>query len=434
MPSSTQAQIQVVGRPVAADSLGLAPGVGAVFAGSEAAVIDEVTSCQYSSDVMGVGDECKLTVANPDGRHTAALKTGDTVKIYLANPAVNGGDPSLKFLGLVVDREAVSDSRQGSRINLSCADLGWHLQNNCAPLWRSLQGVKYSALCDPATPNSLVDEQRNRFGFRGIRFDNDINRRIKQGLSAEKALEQQKIDEVIRRIEVEPGDTIFDKIAEYSRRANLLVNVSVDGYIQCFQPDYLRVPELEIRRAAGAGHNNVIEGRMLESIRTVWTDVECVGEEDTDDNALEDDGVHAGKTRGSISRRDLLPFVHRLTFVEPEMRSNRLAQRAALWKWQRGLFDSFYVEYLVPEHFHVGPVRALWWENDTMVSVLDEEFGLSGNFWCQSVHYETGVTGDVTRVLLRRPGLLSADARGLPLPPRVKSARKSHSNPKPVYV
>ena len=107
--------------------------------------VEEVTAFDYSNDVLAVGEELHLEVVNPNGKYTPYLNTGDSVRVRLSNPAVNGGTPTTKHVGVVVGRKA--NGRRGT-INVVSADLGWHLQNNAAPLWYNLRRARYIDLVD----------------------------------------------------------------------------------------------------------------------------------------------------------------------------------------------------------------------------------------------------------------------------------------------
>ena len=87
------------------------------------------------------------------------------------------------------------------------------------------------------------------WGIRGWRESNEINRRLKQRLNQGRAaaiIELQLALQVLTYIQVEPGDTIADHLAAYARRINCLINVSCDGYLQIWRPDYNREPLFSI--------------------------------------------------------------------------------------------------------------------------------------------------------------------------------------------
>lgn len=363
--------------------------------------VEEIVQFEYSSDVLAVGDLCHYTVAPAPRKERRVFPIGSEVTLHLSHPQVQGGKRTLKHLGVLIEKTTESSPSAGTVVRITSADLGWHLLSNCAPLWYNLRRATYADLMDPGEKRGLMDPS---FGLKGVRFDNELNRRLKLGAAVRRAAAQRVLDPVVA-IQVEPGDTIYDKMVEYARRLNLLVNVSCDGYVQCFRPADREPPLYKITRRRGSPHNNVLQGSLFESAKTIWTEVECVGEQIGYEGPQDPNDPHAGKKRGQVKRADLLPFVHRLTFSDGEMYDRRLAQKQAEWKQKRGLFDSWYVRYRVPWHHQEGT----WWECDTMCEVEDEELGVFGMYYVASVVYTSSRTdGEVTEVVLRRPGLLSA--------------------------
>ncbi len=394
-------------------------------------LIDEVIEFDYSSDVLAVGDECHFTVSNPHQKYTGSLQIGAKVRLYLSNPMVNGGAKTLKHLGILVERNAEYGT-QGSLLRLTTADLGWHLVNCCAPLWYNLRKATYADLVNPTAKHTILDKS---FGIEGIRFDNNMNRKLKLGVAAVRAASQRVLDPVFA-IQVEPGDTIYDKIAEYSRRLNLLVNVSCDGYLQCFNPNYHRAPKYHLRCLMGsrANQNNIVRSSLYESARTIWTDVECVGEQIGYEGPKDPNNANAEKKRGGFHNPKALPFVHRLTFGDGEMYERKYARKQAEWKYKRGIFDSWYVRYTVAGHYHTSSDRNLWWESDLMYDVKDEELGVDGVLYGASVLYSSNRSvGDTTDIIIRKPGLLSAAFGEIPNPPMIRSSPASRG-PAPVQT
>jgi len=406
--------------------------------------IDEIDRWDYSSDILAVGDECHFTVINDNRKYTGKLPVGATVKLYLSNPNVNGGAPTLRHLGIIVARDPEFSPQTGSLVKVTSADLGWHLTNSCAPLWYNLRHATYRDLLDPAQFRLGKRGARKYFldpswGLKGVRASNNINRSLKQGVAAAAVAAQQVIDPVFA-IQVEAGDMCFDKMVEYARRLNLLVNVSVDGYIQAWNPDYSQAPSGQLRCVAGDTSNNVLSSRGHEDCRTIWTDIECVGEQVGYEGPQDPNNPNAKKKRGAFYNRAALPFVHRLTFGDGEMFQNGLARREAEWRYKRGIFDSWWYQYQVADHWQELPasastdkflstpasasgVQGVWWEADTMVDVQDDEEGLSGVFYVASVRQEGSRRGgDLTTVVIRKPNLLTASFGEMPNVPIVKAS------------
>lgn len=404
MASTTTAEIRIDGQRVA-----------------------EVEEFDYSSDILAVGEEAHITIPNPDGRYTGKLAAGQLVEFLMRDPAVNGGAPTLKHRGRITRRKARADAQGGSVLSLVSADLGWHLLKCCAPLWFNLKRVRLRRMVDPnySSPGrkkaipSLVNEAAYRFGFKGVRASNVLNRTTKLGLNVQKAEGQDGIDNVFA-IQAEPGDLIYDLITNQARRFNLLVNVSVDGYIQLWNPDYSQRPLYSLYSIPAYSFNNIIDAEEDISLDTMFTEVTCVGQQVQWEGDLDPDNPNAGKKRGQFSRPNLLPFVHRMTYADPEMFSRGLAQKGAEWRWKRSWFDAYQLRITVPDLHQNG----IWWESDTMANVNISQLGLYRNLYIQSVQCRVNKqTGATTAILLREPGLLSAAFDEIPDPPILRAAK-----------
>lgn len=391
--------------------------------------IEEIKEFGYRSDALAVGDEAHFTAANVKRKYTGSLRVGQDVEFLLSNPNVNGGEWTTKHTGLITTRDAAGDST-GSVIKCSSADLGWHLQNNSAPLWFNLRHAKFLDLIDPSRTFRDRRGQQIAFidqswGIKGFRVsDNSLNRLIKAGLRQGVAAAQataQKVLDPAWFVQVDPGDTVYDVISTYAKRINALVNVTVDRYLQVWRPDYNRKPVFKLRNVVGGKENNAIRYQMHDELRGKLTQVECVGNQVGIDGPQDPNNPNASKRRGAIYHPDLLPFLRRLTFSDGQMFQRGLAQKAAEWRYKRELFGSWYVSYTVEGHHQGG----MWLEADQLVNVEDDDLGLSGDFWISQVDYSVSKTdGDLTTLTLRIPGLLTAAFGVLQNAPTVKSLSK----------
>jgi hypothetical protein len=371
--------------------------------------IEEVENFTYSSDVMAIAEEATFTVVSKNKLYRDSLRLGQSVEFILQNDEVNGGAPTVKHRGIIVRRNAKYSPTGGVEIAITSADLGWHLQNSDCPLWLRLQGKTYADICDPAV-SPFFDPS---WGFKGVRFEGDIRRRLKMGVAAVAAAAQRVIDPV-HVIQCEAGEKPADKITEYSRRINLLLNVSPDGYVCLFRPNDTQEPIYSLRCRDGDPLNNVLDAELQEDARSLWTEVTVVGDQVGYEGPNDPNNPNATKKRGKVIHPGALPFVHRRSSADGEMFLNGLAQKQAEWLYKRGIFDAFYVNYTVLEHHQNG----YWWEADNMASLDDDELGLSGNFYVQSVRCSGSKSGgDTTQITIRKPGLLSASFGEIPNPP-----------------
>jgi hypothetical protein len=388
-------------------------------------------SYSYSSDALALGDPFTVDIPNPRGIYTDKFLCGQTVKLYLKNPHVEGGTRTLKKTAIIVKRDQ-SCGPQGRTIHLDCADLGWHLANNDAPIWYVLQGTSLYRLCkDP----NWIDPS---WGIRGLDVDTATDRLIKQGLNQgrrERELELQNILGTFVKIQTEVGDSIAGTISEYARRENRLVNVSSDGYLQIYKPDYSIEPKFRIElhdlNDSSRNRNNVLDVRISEDITPKATHVICQGEQVGAYLAPNDPtDQNAARRRGDFRNQFALPFYKRKTFADNlGVFDVPHAKKAAQWAYERGIFESWQAVCVVRDHWQKpdGGSRAWWWESNELCTVDDTLNGIQGTFWISSVRCDRTMQGDRTTVTLRKPCFEPAFGR-YPSPPKLSGSIKDYLN------
>lgn len=374
---------------------------------TETTTIVNTVAFSYSSDITQLGDPFSVVIPDPRGRYKDKFKRGQTIKLSLRNPNVEGNALTLKSLGIITDRVRTCNA-SGTKIELKCADLGWHLVNCCAPYWYNLQEPTWEQLLKD--PNWIHPS----WGLRGVRESNETNRLLKQKLNqgrAAAAIELQSVLGSFLHIQVEPGDKIADHLATYARRANLLLNVSCDGYIQLWRPDYNRQPlfsiELHDLSDPARNKNNVLDVTISDSIDEIYTEVNCVWEQLTPQLFANTADQNFAKDVGSFFNQYALPFYRRFSWADGDIFENPDASKQALWRYNKGVFDSWQATYTVRGHWQkiAGQQRAYWWESDQMCSVNDTVNGLTGNFYIAAVRCDRDEKGDRTIVTLRKPCL-----------------------------
>lgn len=373
--------------------------------------VDLVKEFSYSSDVMGVGELCQFVVVGDDqGGTLRKLREGAMLKLRLKNDAVNGGNWTRKHTGRIVERDV---SVKEGTIKITSADLGWHLLNCHAPEWFRLRGSKLGDLLDPKARHQFLDPS---FGFEGVRTGDDanaLNRAIKLGKAGIRPPGVSPL-EVMPVIQIEPGESFYDCITKYAQRFNKLINVSVDGYVQVWNPNYDRPPRYQIR--CMPGDSNVIEARRHDDASTRYTQVTVVGEivvppiderapQPTNPNFNKRRGVYTAAKNPKNGLPAPLPFTHRQTVGDGEMFDRSMAAGQAEWKWKRGMFDSHYLQVVVQDHYQGDT----WWESDEMVEVDIPALDVKGTYYIQSAACDSSTeSGDTTTLILRWTHLLSA--------------------------
>jgi prophage tail gpP-like protein len=373
--------------------------VTVLIAGAE---YTDIKSYALDSSVLTLVDTFELQLGSADGGHSGDINEGDPVAIYLSDPAVNGGARTLILLGLVTSIDEVSDIQGGTTISVGGADLGWHLVNNCGPLFKSLMGLTFQQFLD-----AILDPS---WGFNlPSRTDNDTNRRLSQG-RAGIAAARAPVDTFIPPVCFEAGEAIADKLILYAQRAHQLANVSTDGYLQIWTPRYdtpaaFTLHYHEATEPERRLNNVKVPIRISRKIDGLYTHVTCVGTVAVPSVMPSRDNPHAGTFRGEWSDDTALPFKRLLTFSDGDALTKERAANRARWKAMRGKFDSWVAEYTALGHSAGGTLFA----PDTMCGVNDTVHNVHGPFYISARRFMRSESGGTTTALqLRKPNLLVA--------------------------
>lgn len=403
-----------------------------------------VKAYSYDSDILQLDDPFSVTLSNNDGALSGKLNLGERVEFFMSDPNVENGAKIQKLTGIITRRSGQSSSG-GNMVTVQGSNLGWHLSNNCAPLWFSLRGQTFQGFLDKVVDGSWGFSMPSRLG-------NTSNRGLKQGdrrrvseqqqtssfkkaqaefqAAAPKMTQAQRTQaadnlavasrELIPRIQVEVGQTISDVLTTFARRLNAFVNVSADGYIQLFAPDYKQPSKYTFHYHRfdypTRNLNNVQQATLEESIDQLFTDVTAVGEVVLKPVAPDAQHPNLGKYQKHYkedgkSGRILLPFTRRKTFSESEYVSGKLVEGRARWTAYRGQYDAW--TYTVTVKGHSGKANrdapTLFYEPDTMCEVYDDINGLSGTYYVSAVRYQRDMSGGTTTALtIKKPNLLTA--------------------------
>lgn len=356
----------------------------------------------YISDILNMGDPFSCTVPNPDGVYSDLITPGAAVEVRMADQNVSGGANILIFKGIVVSRDFVSNM-QGSIMRVTCADLGWHLQNNTGPVWKSLRGLTWQGLFD-----ALID---TTWKFKGTSIGAYlVDKKLKLGLAGAKLqVTPQAYPAKLPRIQVEPGESCADILIKYARLSKSLVNVSGDGVLQIFSPTYTGENFYSFHYHKSAekerSKNNLKSVTVNDSIQGVYTDVSCYSVVLLPESAFQSNNPNEGHFKGQYLKSDALPFHHVLSFSDAEQLSRTAATSRAEWKANRGIFDSWKYEVEVYGHQQNGS----FYTPGVMCAIQDTVHGIKGSYYVQAVKMERSNSGGTkTTITIRKPNLLAA--------------------------
>lgn len=370
---------------------------------------DKVKQYSYDSDLLQVGDQWAVTLPDPKGELVGKIKVGNSAQLYFEDRNI----PRTKMLtGIVTGRRATSNNRSGTSVVLSGADLGWHLVNGCAPMWTRLRGVTWKKLLGAAVAGG-------NWGFdQEVKFENHNNTKLKQGREGVAYLQNYTTPSYVPPIEIAVGETWSDVLIRYAQRENRLLNVSADGHLQLFEPNYKQRASYQFTAdAKDPKRNNVLDVSLDDRLDGIYSDVVCVGSVvryvGTDDRT----NPHQGQFRGHSSYKDA-PFYRLLTFADGEVYTNRPvkgqqstpAAKRAEWRAKRELFNSWEYVVTVPQHSQWSATEQvpLWFAVDTMAEVDDTVVGVKGSYYITRVRFQRTMQGTTTEIHMRKPNLLQA--------------------------
>jgi prophage tail gpP-like protein len=331
--------------------------------------------------------------------------------------SVNGGAQVQKVTGRVV-RRRYGSADEGTVLRIVGADLGWHLLNSCAPWKFNLQKCSYETLLKKV----LLDGAS--WGFSGVRAGNDISRHLKLGRRGVAIQINPGVTIPIARIQVEPGEVWWDVLSLYAKRLGYLVNVSGDGYLQFFRPNYTQntTYRLEYHRADDVDtvRNNVQAAALEETLEGRFSRVDLTWEQVFSPVANQNGDPNAGKyTASALATGSAFAygprFLYRRTGQDSETLSSSQGSQRADWTLRRGYFDSWTASYTVRGHYQLVTETGLYgregvfWESDTMASVVDDVLGINGKHYVSAVRCRRSMAeGDVTEITVKKPDLLHA--------------------------
>lgn len=372
--------------------------------------VRDISGFSVSLDIMQLGDPFSLTLPNPRGKWTDKLKAGASVRLKMANPNVNGGRESLMHTGLVTGRQLAVEIGTGSVMQLQCNDIGWHLLHHYPKPHERLEQEQYADLLSWATGEST-------WGFKGTTTDTTTSQLILRGLTNGRAAAEAAASNnlVIFQAQVEPGMSLASLLVSYAKRFNRLVNVSPDGYIQVFEPNYNQTPlyHIDLHEYDDPDNvkNNVLAAALNEDIEKRWTKVTVVGQ--VVGYALYDSwGYNPGKFLGYAEddAADKLPFKHEFSYADGEVYlKDPWAGPAAGWRLKRDHYDTWEAKYRVRGHWQRHNGQSNWWVPDTLCEVRDDVLGIKGTYYVAAVKLDRTRGGDTTEITLKKKDLLSAN-------------------------
>lgn len=400
--------------------------------------INDITSFSYVSDCTALGNPFSVEIRDPTSFWSARIRRGDKVVLEMANANVNSGRPTRKLIGRIRSIDQQNRNNTGRVLRVTGCDLGYHLLKDYGPLGLAVNNTTFEHL--------LKSVLHPSWGFSGVRWGdaNNTNRAIKLGRK-QKQLQVNATGKVpLQYIGIEPGETLSSLLQDVAKFDGKLLNVSADGYLQAWNPNYKREPAYRFvnyaddRRSA----NNMKEITISSSDDGVYSRYTCCGEVLILLNQTRDpNDPHPGRKTGkseivlnggnelriqraqkrafSQAERNILPFFTQKNYADTEQMDAKHAQMHAEWTAANGLFKSWSYNWESPFHEQNG----VWFESDQIVSITDQvnhddtfdpPKPVSGNYWVYRVelHWDKD-SGGGTKFKAGKTGLLTAPLVGV---------------------
>lgn len=384
----------------------------------------EARDFAWGSSVLQLSGQWSVTLPAPEGRILATtgetfpaddvLELGARVRFYESDPAVEGGVKLLKMTGRLWQIDDEESPEGGYALRLSGPDLGVHLTSGHARVFTNLRGVKWKTFLQ----RNVLDSSLG-WGFEGVRWGNVENKNLRLGRALIAAQIEPAAGSIQPRFQIDVGQSLGPLLQEFAKRERYLMNVSADGWIQFFRPDYDQPALYTFRHASrgdelGATFNNVMRPRLRRSAEGLYTRVECWSSVIRPSAAQDSENPNEGRYRGTYQNLGSLPFARLCTFSDPEQIGQSRVDARAKWMWQRERFNSWEYTFTTVGHSQNGTP----YEPDTMCELVDDVRGLSGRYYVTDVKPSRilarpgfnrgGRAGTLTDITVRLPDLLGA--------------------------
>lgn len=423
----------------------ITPTIEVEIAGDPAGRRIDIKNFTLRDDIQSLYDPFSFTMVNPKGELNYILDAVDTkhhvpIRIYHRDPFVNGGEPRLWLRGVILNARAKS-GMGGSTITLSGYDLGW-LLTSCAPFGRdmNLQGLSWPRMCqkliDPSwlVPGAGIGKLSgsNGFGLRSI-IGISTSRQVRQGrinaeteaVRKEQALAARAANRteitiannlntraVMPKIMVQPGETVADILIRYAKLEQRFINVTPDGDLCFFFPDYTTPPQYAYNYNwddALAERNNVEDAARDVDGGQVSNLLECVSSKLYAMAIAETDNPMEGLETGFAKHYNLSSdyFLRRLTFSDNERYDAARAKVRAEWRYKQGIYASETVTLTAQGHSQNG----LAFASNGRANVRSDKLGVNRVMYQSAVEYHQSEQGQAinstTTITLKKDKLWS---------------------------
>jgi len=322
--------------------------------------IENFLSYSIEADIYTADDAFTLDVANPEIR----IEPGKLCELY-----VNG---EREMTG-IVDRINDGYGRRGSSIRIEGRDLcGLLTDSHCE------EGVTLEDM----SCKELAERLLSKVPF------------IKRSDIAYQ--ENIKLDTPQEFGQIEPGQTIFEALKEYAGSRGMMFFYLPKGTFVFGKPRNGGKPLYYLyTRKSDPGENNILEGDRVRDISRRYSKISVIGQQQGTDDYGSDDI----NTEGTVIDATF-PFYK--PYIATDNNDSQSPKLRAQMMMERMRFDGYQLKYRVAGHSQNGRN----WRINEMCRVIDENFGIDGNYLIYGRTFERSEKGTFTTLKLSYPGVV----------------------------
>lgn len=303
------------------------------------------TSYEVEAEFTTPTDGWRVEASSPTAAQISSLTPGSVVMLLLGQSVLLQG----RMDGIELRRTRSA----GTVVTLSGRDLAGQLVDCCPPTSWSWRNITLKALAEKALQ--------------------DLG--IPASVSADTGALQ-----VLDRAKSEVGETYWQVLDRYARRARLLVWMTPAGVLRIGRPNYSSTPVARLVNGATPGtsrYTNIEETLHVNNISQRFSSIQVLGQSAGSDSLF---GSSVAHLRGQASDAELTAagLTRPLVLDAGGLKSSAEAKARAEWEVSSRRYHGRSLQYVVGGH---GPSVSTPWALDSMVEVVDELAGANEAWW-----------------------------------------------------
>lgn len=335
-------------------------------------VIEHFEKYSIEADIYTADDAFTVELANPE----ISITEGQRCELY-----VNGQ----KELVGIIDRIDDGYSRSGSSIRIEGRDLCGLLTDSHCEEFITLEDMTCKELAERLI-RKVPYIKRSDISYQGsIRGKSSANDSFMEGQDASQKFTQ-----------IEPGQTIFDALKTYAGSRGMMFFCLPEGKFVFGKPRNGGKPLYHLyTRKTDSGGNNILEGDRVRDTSRRYSKISVIGQQQGTDECSADDI----NTEGTVTDASF-PFYK--PYIATDNNDSQSPKLRAQMMMERMKFDGFQLKYRVAGHSQNGRNYRI----NEMCRVIDEHFGVDGNYLIYGRTFERSEQGTFTTLKLSYPGVV----------------------------